>query len=103
MKIYYQLLLGLSAFVLVSCSDKQIIGQDKFIDIYSEVLLAQSVSNSDPETTAKILEKVCKDFNVTLEQYKSTVDFYKSDYEGWELFFEKVVTLLEKKKLKASS
>ncbi len=103
MKNFVMRLLFLLTIFFVSCTDDKIIDEEKFVDIYSEVLLAQSASSSDPETTSKILEKVCKDFNVTLEQYNYTIDFYKLNVELWEIFFEKVVKKLEEKKLKTTS
>lgn len=89
--------------IFASCSSEQIIEDEKFVEIYSEVLLAQTLEGGDPETTSKILEKICKQHNITVEQYESTVNFYKADYKGWELFFEKVVKILEKKKLAVTS
>lgn len=90
-------------FFFAACSSEQIIDDEKFVEIYSEVLLAQTLEGGDPETTSKILEKICKRFNISIEQYESTVNFYKADYKGWDLFFEKVITILEKKKLAATS
>ncbi len=79
---------------ITSCSDKKVLPEDKFVNIYSELIFAHDTSTS---LYAKQNFKgiVLKRFNVTEKMYDSTVAYYNSDPQKWSGFFDKVTKHVE--------
>jgi hypothetical protein len=83
---------------ILSCSKDDILPEDKFIKIYIDILVAQdtlsnsSISNNSLKTL--ILEK----YNVTDSIYTKTIEYYNTNPDKWEKFFEDAIKQVEKLK-----
>jgi hypothetical protein len=96
------LLLSFTAIIFLSCDQNKVIDEDKFIELYTDILIAKDttavVSQSKDSTVQIILRK----HNITFDDYKTTVDYYNQESERWERFFNSAVTYLESKKKQVS-
>jgi hypothetical protein len=78
-----------------SCSKEKIITQDKLVQIYSDMLIAQDTVSLSSAGLDSLREAVLKKYNVTDELYKKTLDYYNRDSDRWEDFFNKVIAHVE--------
>lgn len=79
---------------ITSCSDKKVLPEDKFVNIYSELIFAQDTSTSlYAKQNFKTI--ILKRFNVPEKMYDSTVAYYNSDPQKWSGFFDKVTKHVE--------
>ena len=102
MKIKYAIILLIifQTLFFVSCSNKKIIPQDKFVNIYAELIFAQDTA-STPASKKDFKSIILSRYGVTQEQYQSTVNYYDQDPKRWSGFFDKVtlnVSNLQKQK-----
>ncbi len=91
-----------------ACKNQNRINEDKFVKIYTDMVIAQdsiidkkttdSLHVINPHTNAR--DSVLKKYNVSLEQYQLTVDFYNQDPERWQTFFDKVIANVDSMKTK---
>ncbi|MHB8581166.1 MAG: DUF4296 domain-containing protein [Ignavibacteriaceae bacterium] len=94
------LLIIFQTVLFVSCSNKKIIPQDKFVNIYAELIFAQDTA-STPASKMDFKTIILARYGVTQKQYQSTVDYYNKDPKRWTGFFDKVtlnVSNLQKQK-----
>jgi hypothetical protein len=84
------LLLFLLSFA--GCSHK--INEDKFILIYSDLVIAQDTLR-DNNNLEEIKNTVFKKYNVSEREYSETLNYYNSDPRKWETFFNKTISHLE--------
>lgn len=85
----------LSLALFISCEDKPAIEEDKFVKIYAELVSVPDSVSVDSTQFSIYRKKVFEEFNLTEEQYKSTIKFYNNDPKRWEEFFNKVVNYIE--------
>jgi hypothetical protein len=92
MHFRYSFLLLLISLSVIGCSHR--INEDKFILIYSDLVIAQDTlkSNNNP---AEIKNTVFKKYNVTEKEYSETLKYYNSDPRRWEAFFNKTISHVE--------
>lgn len=83
-----------------SCNKEKIIKEDKLIQIYSDMLIAQDTVALSSAGVDSLREAVFKKYDVTEELYKTTLDYYNKDSERWENFFSKVIAHVENLKKK---
>ena len=88
----YKLLLLLFLLSLAGCSHK--INEDKFILIYSDLVITQDTLK-DNNNLHKIKSTVFKKYNVSEREYTETLNYYNSDPRRWEAFFNKSISHLE--------
>ncbi len=87
----------LTVFIF-SCSKDDILPENKFINIYIDILVAQdtlsdsSISNDSLKTL--ILEK----YNVTDSVFTKTIEYYNYNPDKWEKFFEDAIRRVEELK-----
>lgn len=84
--------------VLTGCKQDKIIGEEKFIDIYTSMILEKDTTSISSPNNEKLLNDILTNNNVSLEEYKSTIQYYNEDSERWEGFFVKALARLEEKK-----
>jgi Domain of unknown function (DUF4296) len=84
-----------------SCNKEKIIKEDKLIQIYSDMLVAQDTVKFSPAGLDSLREAVFEKYNVTDELYKLTLDYYDQDSERWENFFNKVIAHVDSLKKKS--
>jgi Domain of unknown function (DUF4296) len=88
-------LLSVSIF---SCSKDDIIPEDKFINIYIDILVAQDTLTDNSISNDSLKTLILQEYNVTNSMYTKTVEYYNSNPDKWEKFFEDVIKQVEKLK-----
>jgi hypothetical protein len=90
----------LFSILIFNCSDDKIIEQDKFVLIYSDLLIAQDTVSFDEKTADSLKLSILKKHNVTKNDYEKTIEYYNEDLERWEEFFDKVTVHISELKTK---
>jgi hypothetical protein len=85
-------------FISLNCNENNIIEEDKFIQIYSDIIIANDTISSPSQVSDSILLSILNKHGETKDDYKATIEYYNEDSERWEKFFSKAVTYLEKKR-----
>jgi|YelNatPaOPRAMG01_1025707.scaffolds.fasta_scaffold00724_13 hypothetical protein len=80
------------------CSNDNIISEDKFVKIYSDLIIAQDTISSRAKNNQELRKEILNRYNVTDDQYKATVDFYNKNPNHWEEFFTKVTAYINELK-----
>ncbi len=93
-------LLVCSQILFFSCGNDQPISEEKFIKIYANMVIMQDTSSL---SQVQVRDKVLLNYKYSLNDYKQTIDFYNSDPEKWQKFFDKVVTYIESLKPKTKT
>ncbi|MBZ0199240.1 MAG: DUF4296 domain-containing protein [Ignavibacteriaceae bacterium] len=96
------LLVITAVFLFPSCNNGKVIPEEKFIRLYTDIVIAQDTTAEAYNGMVKIRTEVLKRFNVTEKEYNSTLDYYNAKPERWELFFDKVIFYVEELKQKAA-
>jgi hypothetical protein len=91
MRFKYIFLLLLLLLSFTGCSHK--INEDKFILIYSDLVIAQDTLKNN--NLDEIKNTVFKRYNVSETEYIETLNYYNSDPRKWEAFFNKTISHLE--------
>jgi len=86
--------------LLLSCSEEEVIPEEKFIHIYVDLMIAQDTTRVNPLSLDSLKEIVFTKHNITSELYDKTIAKYNSLPEAWEEFFEKAIAYLEELKTK---
>lgn len=98
MKTVASFFIFLSIIIINGCKDRDIIEEDKFVKVYSDLLIASDSTSLDSAKTA-----VFKKYSISFEKYQKTVDRYNSSPAEWEAFFSKVIAYIEEAKKDSSS
>lgn len=84
---------------LIGCDKKQPIPEEKFLEVYSDLVIAQDTSTTqNKEERDSIQQMVFSRYNVSLDEYEKTTEFYSSNPAKWETFFNRVIDSLEARK-----
>lgn len=97
MRFKYAFLLLLLSLSITGCSHK--INEDKFVLIYSDLMIAQDTlkNNNNP---AAIKNLVFKKYDISEKEYVATLNYYNSDPRKWEALFNKTISHVEDLKSK---
>ncbi len=79
--------------LLTGCSDKNVINEEKFVSIYTDLVIAGDTTSI--KNNHKLLSLILKKHNVTLKKYKATINYYNESEENWRDFFDKVTAKVE--------
>ena len=89
-----------------SCSQKQqgksVFEKEKFEAIYVELLDSSAVSQpaSSDSTLSPTAKRILERHEVSIEQFKATVNYYNSDTKEWKEFYEDVVKRIDERSIK---
>ncbi len=89
--------LGLVLLFLLSfnsCSEKTF-DDEKFIDTYVDLRIAEDTLKSDNYTMQDLKEKIFKKHGITEEQYNSTFEYLNKNPELWEEFYDKAIARVD--------
>ncbi|MBT8379865.1 MAG: DUF4296 domain-containing protein [Ignavibacteria bacterium] len=89
--------------LLTNCSDKAPIEEEKFIQVYVDLLILQDTTATNDTNLTSLKGIVLSKHNVTAEDYKNTIDYYNSSPKKWEEFFNKATAYVEKLKQEAGN
>ncbi len=93
------LLLIFFSILFVSCSSKKL-KEDKFIKVYSDLVIAFDTSNVTKNNREVIKQKVFENNDISEKQYQATLDFYNNDPVKWQNFFDKALAYVDSLKSK---
>jgi hypothetical protein len=97
MKSYLYFLL-LILFIAIGCRKEGVIEEDKFVLVYSDLLIA-----GDTVAVSEAKKEVFPRHNISESEYQNTVDYYNSNPDQWENFFNKVIAHIEEQRKKPVS
>lgn len=97
------ILLTIILFYFVGCSNAEKIEEDKFIKIYTDLLIAQDSLGNEREKFISEKNRIFQRHNISEKNYKKTLQYYSEDITRWNEFFEKTITYLESMKKKEGS
>ncbi len=98
-KYYTMFVFLITAFIFVSCGDGGRIPENKFVDLYTDIVIAQESGRSSYEEMREVRLELFKKYNITEDEYKLTLDYYNQDPRRWKEFFDKVIAKVEKMKM----
>jgi len=87
----------LSVFIF-SCSKDEVLPEDKFINIYIDILVAQDTLSDNSISNDSLKTLILQKYNVTDSIYTKTVAYYNSNPDKWEKFYEDVIKQVEELK-----
>jgi hypothetical protein len=85
-------------FIASGCRGEGVIEEDKFVEVYADILIA-----GDTVSVGEAKKIVFPRYNISESDYRSTVEYYNSNPEEWENFFNKVIAHIEERRKTASS
>jgi len=92
--IVYALLIIIFS-IFIACTEGPPIAKEKLVKIYSEILFAQDTLKIP---LSEIKQNVLSRYNFSESDYKKTIEFYNSNPERWQKFFDEVIVYVEKLK-----
>ncbi len=96
--IRHLLFLLLLTTIIVSCSEENPIPEDKLIDIYVDILIAQDTVAAESVPIDSIKTMVLAKYDVNDSLYNFTIQYYNRHPERWEKFFNRAIEYVEKLK-----
>jgi len=97
--VIFQLLIF--AFI-VTCSEKEIIPEEKLIKIYVDILIAQDTTSDKSITVDSIKTIVLKKYEVPDSLYVMLIERYNSSPAKWEEFFNNAIMYVEELRANAA-
>ena len=85
-------------FLSFGCNQNKIIEEEKFIKIYTDLIIEKDTTSETSQLKDTVIKKVLSKHNVSLDDYKATVQYYNQDSERWEKFFAKAIANLEERR-----
>lgn len=81
----------LLVFALNSCTDRKVINDDeKFAAFYVDLLISSEKNSGDINLVKSERQKIFSKYDITLEEYKATLNYYSEKPERWKEFFDRV-------------
>jgi hypothetical protein len=84
-----------------SCSDREPVGRDKMVRIYTDLLLAQDSLTFKSNVPGKnalqdsVKQGIFRKYNVSSADYENTINYYNENPEYWESFFTRTTVYLD--------
>jgi hypothetical protein len=95
---FMRIFLAVVIYMSYGCNRIKIIEEEKFIEIYTDIIIAKDTVSETKQSKDAIIKSVLAKHNVTPDAYKITIQYYNQDSERWEKFFSQAITYLEKKR-----
>jgi hypothetical protein len=93
-------ILIISVLLLISCSEEEVIPEEKFVHIYVDLMIVQDTTRANPLSLDSLKQIVFTKHDITSDLYDKTIAKYNSSPENWEEFFDKAIAYLEELKTK---
>jgi Domain of unknown function (DUF4296) len=88
----------LIATIPIGCSKDDVLPEDKFINIYVDILVAQDTTSDKTITKDSLKTIVLQKYGVQDSIYSKTIDYYNDNPEKWEKFFNDAIKHVEELK-----
>jgi hypothetical protein len=83
---------------IFSCSKDDIIPEDKFINIYIDILVAQDTLTDNSISNDSLKTLILQKYNITDSIYTNTIEYYNNNPDKWERIFEDAIKQVEELK-----
>lgn len=91
MKFLKYLGIILVVFALNSCSDRKVIKDDeKFAAFYVDLLISSEKNSGDLNVVRSERQKIFTRYDISMDEYKATLNYYSEKPERWKEFFDRV-------------
>jgi hypothetical protein len=80
---------------ILSCSKDDILPEDKFVDIYIDILVAQDTLSDSSISNDSLKTLILKKHNVTDSVFIKTIEYYNYNSDKWEKFFDDAIKQVE--------
>ncbi|MCS7053162.1 MAG: DUF4296 domain-containing protein [Ignavibacterium sp.] len=80
---------------ILSCKENPPLKEDKFLRVYVDLISFPDTLFDKQDLFEKYKENVFKSHGVSKNDYKKMVDYYNSNPELWEEFFQKVIKYID--------
>ena len=84
--------------LIQGCSKTKVLDEDKFMNIYVDLVVAQDTSNAPIAKFDSVRAIVFKREGIKKEEYDATINYYNSKPERWQKFFMKTTQYVDKLK-----
>jgi hypothetical protein len=88
-------LLIVSSLLLSGCDKEPPIPEEKFIKVYVDLLIIQDTTNTDTFSLDSVKTIVFDRHSISVEQYDATINYYNSEPEKWQAFFDSATAYVE--------
>ena len=88
-------LLIVSSLLLSGCDKEPPIPEEKFIKVYVDLLIIQDTTNTDTFSLDSVKTIVFDRHSISVEQYDATINYYNSEPEKWQAFFDSATVYVE--------
>ncbi len=82
-------------FILLTCSNDKVINEDKFVKVYTDLVMAQDTLQINEANFDSVKQSVFNRHGITSGQYVYTVNYYNEDVKRWERFFNKATAYID--------
>ncbi len=82
-------------FILSGCSRSKVIDENKFIKVYTDLIIAQDTAAAPINNLDSLKAIVFKQDQITADEYNATVEYLNKDPQRWEKFFNKAIAYVE--------
>jgi hypothetical protein len=76
---------------IFSCSKDDILPEDKFANIYIDILVAKDTLTDNSISADSLKTLILQKYNVTDSIYTKTIEYYNNNPDKWEKFFEDAI------------
>jgi hypothetical protein len=83
---------------IFSCSKDDIIPEDKFINIYIDILVAQDTLTDNSISNDYLKTLILQKYNITDSIYTNTIEYYNNNPDKWGRIFEDAIKQVEELK-----
>jgi hypothetical protein len=88
----------LVVFALAGCSKEEVDETDKFIDVYSEMLVISAKKTLTDSTRRQQVDSLLTANKYTVDEFKEITDKYANDPVKWKDIYKEIVEEIDAKK-----
>jgi len=99
---HYWLLISLF-LSLMSCDEGPPIPDEKFMELYVDLLIIQDTTTTANFSTDSVKTLVLDRYEISNAQYDSMIKFYNSNPDKWITFFDSATAYVERLKLESEN
>ena len=78
----------ISVLFIGGCSSKEKIDKEKIAHLYVDILVSQETYKYNVDSLKIAVDSLYKDYQMTEDQYKKTLEKFKYDEKTWDEFFK---------------
>lgn len=85
----------LIVFISHNCNSNYRIEEEKFVNIYADLLILKEMYRHDDSSYFKARDSLYKSYEVDQFKIDQTLEYYSTDTQKWTEFYRKVIKRLE--------